>query len=110
MSGIGDGNLHQVGIKHDSAKMRMDLIPVSAVEALAEVLTYGASKYADRNWEKGIKWSRVFGATMRHLWAWYRGEAKDPESGLNHLAHAMCNIAFLIEYSKRRTEFDDRPL
>jgi hypothetical protein len=110
LSGIGDGTLHEVGVKLDSEKLRMDLIPASAIESLAEVLTYGAKKYADRNWEKGIKWGRVYAATLRHLLAWWRGENLDPESGLPHLAHAMCNIAFLLEFSKKRKEFDDRPV
>jgi hypothetical protein len=96
------------GSKFDREKLRMDLIPVSAIEGLASVLTYGADKYADRNWEKGISWSRAFGATMRHMWSWYKGENIDPESGMPHLWHAMCNVAFLIEFSETRREFDDR--
>ena len=42
---------------HDSGKLRYDLIPVDALEAIVEVLTWGAdNKYKDRNWEKGTAW------------------------------------------------------
>lgn len=96
------------GYKADEEKIRMDLIPPEAVEALATVLTFGAKKYADRNWEKGMKWSRPFGALMRHMWAWWKGEEKDPETGYSHLWHAMCCIAFLVTYEQRGIGTDDR--
>lgn len=96
------------GYKADENKIRMDLIPPEAVEALATVLTFGAKKYADRNWEKGMKWSRPFGALMRHMWAWWKGEEKDPETGYSHLWHAMCCIAFLVTYEQRGIGTDDR--
>lgn len=96
-------------IKADGEKNRLDLWPVRPYEDVGWVLTYGARKYADRNWEKGFKWSRLFGSTLRHLFAWYRGETIDPESGLNHLAHAACNIIFLLEFSHTGAGEDDRP-
>lgn len=99
----------RVGVKFDDAKPRMDLVPVSAIRALADVLTMGATKYGDRNWEKGLAWGRVYGATMRHLLAWWHGEDLDAESGLCHLKHALCNVAFLVEYVERATGTDDRP-
>jgi hypothetical protein len=36
-------------------------------------------------------------ALLRHINAWRRGEKCDDESGLHHLAHALCNVAFLLE-------------
>lgn len=98
------------GRKDDSEKLRYDLIPPSTLEALATILTFGAKKYNDRNWEAGIKWGRVFGALMRHMWAWWRGEAADPESGRSHLWHAQCCLSFLIEYETTHKELDDRPV
>ena len=98
----------QEGVKYDKGKLRFDLLPVYPLEALVEVYTFGASKYEDRNWEKGISWSRVFAAMMRHLWAYWRGENNDPESNLPHLAHAAWGCFALLEYSQRRKEFDDR--
>jgi hypothetical protein len=97
------------GRKDDAAKVRMELLPPELLEATAIVLTFGAKKYEDRNWEKGMKWGRVFGALMRHLWAWWRGEGTDPETGYSHLWHAACCIAFLISYEARQIGEDDRP-
>lgn len=99
------------GAKFDGMKPRYDLIPPSLLHAVAMVLTYGADKYEDRNWEKGIKYGRVFGALSRHLWSWFVGEDIDPESGMPHLWHVACNIAFLIHFTsnKRYVKYDDRP-
>jgi len=63
----------------------------------------------DRNWEKGIAWSRVYGAALRHLNAWYGGENLDPETGRSHLWHAATNIMFLMEFENTHPELDDRP-
>ena len=73
--------------KDDGGKLRYDLIPPEALEELARVYTVGAERYGERNWERGITWGRLFAALMRHLWAWWRGEMRDPEDGLPHLAH-----------------------
>ena len=107
------------GVKHDAGKSRMELIPSELLFAVADVLTFGAKKYADRNWELGMNWSRPFGAAMRHLWAWWGGRGPttksylfgdlDAETGFSHLHHAACCLAFLIAYEERgQTEFDDR--
>lgn len=97
------------GQKFDSDKLRYELLPPELLEEVARVLTFGAKKYADRNWELGMKWSRPFGALMRHMWAWWRGEEKDPETGYSHLSHAACCIAFLVSYEARNVGTDDRP-
>ena len=97
------------GRKDDGDKPRYDLIPPSTLHALATVLTFGAKKYAPRNWEKGISWGRVFAALMRHLWAWWGGELYDPETGFSHLWHAQCCLSFLIEFETTHANLDDRP-
>lgn len=96
------------GRKDDQAKPRHDLIPPELNDAVARVLTFGAGKYGERNWEKGMRWGRPFAALMRHLWAWWRGERQDPETGMSHLWHAACCLTFLISYEARRIGFDDR--
>jgi hypothetical protein len=96
------------GVKFDGDKLRYDLIPPELLEETARVLTYGAVKYSERNWEKGMAWHRPFGALMRHMWAWWGGEDRDPETGFSHLAHAACCIAFLITYERRSIGTDDR--
>lgn len=102
-------NKRTEGCKDDGDKLRYELLPPELLEEIARVLTFGAKKYADRNWELGMHWSRPFGALMRHSWAWWSGEHTDPETGYSHLAHAACCIAFLLAYEKRRSGTDDRP-
>ena len=98
------------GTKDDKNKQRYDLLAPEALGGLVGVLTYGATKYAPRNWEAGISYSRVFAAAMRHLWAWWSRSDDDSETGLSHLDHAACCIHFLSAYTKRKmTKFDDRP-
>lgn len=96
------------GLKFDNGKTRIELIPPELLFGVGEILTFGAKKYADRNWELGMKWSRVFGALMRHLWKWWGGEILDVETGKSHLWHAGCCIAFLIAYETRKIGEDDR--
>ena len=88
-------------LKYDSEKQRYDLIPVSAIEALAEGLTMGAAKYGDNNWQ-GIDSERYYAALFRHLIAWRKGEINDPESRLNHLKHVLVNTAFLLELTNKK--------
>ena len=95
-------------IKYDQNKLRYDLIPACSLEELVRVYTFGAGKYGDRNWEKGMSWGRIFGAIMRHLWAWWRGENTDPETGITHLAHAAWGCFALIAYVDRGSGTDDR--
>ena len=95
------------GKKFDAGKRRHDLIPHEAINALADVLTYGADKYGPKNWEKGMAWGRLYAATQRHLIAFKAGEDMDAESGIHHLSHAMTNIAFLIAYAERGIGTDD---
>lgn len=96
------------GIKHDGEKPRLDLLPFDAVTEIAKVMTFGAAKYSDRNWEKGFVWGRLLGAALRHLFAWARREAADPETGLSHLAHAGCCVLFLLAHELRGLGTDDR--
>lgn len=95
------------GMKFDGDKTRMDLLDAGAIEQLAQVLTFGARKYAAHNWRKGISKSRLIAAALRHLFAYLAGDDKDPESGLSHVAHAMCCCMFLLGL-EHRDELDDR--
>jgi len=107
------------GRKDDADKDRIELIPPEVIFALSRVLTFGAKKYDDRNWEKGMKWGRVFGAVMRHLWAWWGGRGPtsksflfgdlDAETKFSHLWHALCCVSFLVAYEERGVGEDDRP-
>ena len=106
------------GKKFDDDKDRIDLFPPEAIFAISRVLTFGARKYSARNWEAGMKWGRVFGALMRHMWAWWGGQGPttksflfgdlDEETEMSHLWHAGCCIVFLIAFEERGVGEDDR--
>lgn len=98
------------GVKFDAGKIRTDLVPVEGIEAVAVILGVGARKYEARNWEKGMDWSRPYGAALRHLFAWWRGEQVDPDTGHSHLWHAATNLFFLVCYEAWGVGKDDRPL
>lgn len=116
-------SLQSEGVKYDTGKVRMELFPPEAMVAISQILTFGAQKYADRNWEQGMSWSRVYGALLRHLMAWWgakiRGQSGlttisflfgecDPETGHSHLWHAGACMVFLITYEMRGIGVDDR--
>jgi hypothetical protein len=103
-------SLPLMGTKNDGGKPDWSLLPPMALDEVVRVLDFGAKKYAPYNWASGIKYSRVFAAAMRHLWAWWRGEDNDSETGISHLAHANVCLLFLLQYRKTRAEFDDRPV
>lgn len=90
------------GVKHDQGKLRLDLIPPEMHRALGEVLTFGAGKYGDRNWEQGLDLDRLYAANQRHLLAHREGETIDPESGLPHLYHAFCNLGMMLTLEARQ--------
>ncbi len=109
--GIGDVNSSAKGsgARYNDGKADISLIPLCTLEDEARVWTYGKGKYVAWNWAKGMAWSVPLACAMRHLAAWQRGEELDAESGLPHLAHAMCNLRMLTLYSKTYPEGDDRP-
>lgn len=92
----------------NQGKIQWELIPTEALEEVAKVFTYGAQKYDPDNWRKGFPWRSVFGSGMRHMQAWLSGEDNDEESGLPHLAHAACNMLFLLQYARTGVGVDDR--
>lgn len=65
-------------------------------------------KTGDNNWRGGIKWSRLIDAALRHIHAFNAGEDYDTETGISHLAHARCCLAFLLEFTQTHKELDDR--
>jgi hypothetical protein len=89
-------------IKHDEDKLRWDLVPWDEVQEVVKVLHYGAKKYEPDNWKKKSPNGkmRLWSATFRHLHSWWKGEKRDPESKLLHLAHAVANILFLMWHQK----------
>lgn len=86
-------------------KGRYDLIPVFATRRLAGWYELGAGKYGDRNWEKGIPYSRCVDSAKRHLDKFIMGMRDE-----DHLAAAVWNLMAIMDYQERSmNEFDDMP-
>ena len=96
------------GLKYDDGKLPFHLMPWDSLEEVVKVMDYGAKKYSENNWRKGFAWSRVLSACFRHLSSWILGEDNDKETGLSHLAHAICCLLFLLWYQKHGVGVDDR--
>lgn len=94
--GVEPAVIDLVGRKFDGGKPRWGLLPFREVEQVVDVLTIGAQKYEDHNWQRVRPVSRYIDAAFRHMTAWVRGEKQDPETGKNHLAHAICCLLFLM--------------
>ena len=86
------------GIKYDSEKPKMNLLPPKAIVEVAKVLTFGAQKYDAENWRKlDDLQNRYTAGALRHIFAHMDGEKLDPETGLSHMAHALCCLLFKLE-------------
>lgn len=99
------------GVKFDNGKPRTDLVPPEAVLGLADLYRMGAEKYADRNWEKGMNYTRLIGAMERHMLAYKSGENYAPDDKQHHmLSVAWCAFAlFTYDCRGMAPEWDDRP-
>lgn len=102
-----DGQL----LRANDGKPPLELVPPEAIFAIARPLGAAAisGKYQLRSWERGMPWSVPYACAMRHLLKFFAGADEDPESGLDHLDHAICNLAMLAAYRARRVGTDDRP-
>ena len=99
-------------VKYDDGKADWSLVPFESLEGMVKVLEFGAKKYAGWNWTTngGFSYTRVLRSCLRHIFAYMRGEDNDPESGLSHIHHAMCNLLFISHYigNKEKYNKDDR--
>lgn len=90
------------GLKYDGDKLQYSLIPPETTRALAQVLTFGAAKYSRDNWKHVENAEqRYLDALYRHLESYRLGEYLDPESGMPHLSHCLCNLSFLHYFSTK---------
>ncbi len=102
----------QAFVKHDAAKVRLELIPAEATFALGRAFTYGVTTkgYPVDNWAKCDDPRRYVGATLRHLTSYQAGDFIDAESGLAHLDHAIASLAMLIGLVERAAKRVDTNL
>ena len=84
--------------KADSGKPNLSLVPKQIIYEIEKVRSFGVKKYKDpENWKR-VELERYHQALLRHTLAvWEDINAKDKESGLLHLSHIACNVAFLLE-------------
>jgi len=100
-------------MKYDNGKAPIHLIPPEVLFSVANVLSFGAEKYGPNDWRNDIDnvpMSRNYSSLQRHVLAFWSGEDIDPESGLSHLDHAMCQLIFMIIQHKQgnAAKNDDR--
>lgn len=94
------------GLRFNTGKLRVDLVPSDVVEELARVLGFACTErvppYPERNWERGMKWSDVVASLERHLLDVKLGRRLDPSgTGLRSTALLLCNAVFLCGYDIR---------
>jgi hypothetical protein len=99
------------GAIREAKEERYDLIPPEPIRLLAVHYARGATKYAERNWEKGIPWSNLYNSARRHMDKWLAGEDIDPDPIMraHHLVAAIWNLVGLVDYATTHPELDDRP-
>ena len=88
---------------------RYDLVPAHPLKELALLYGLGATKYADRNWERGYEWSKSYGALQRHANAWWMGETFDPEMNVSHMTNVAWHAMALVQFEAQHVDLDDRP-
>lgn len=100
---IKEANMGKPGqqAKADQGKPHPSWVPVALIEGVMAIREYGNQKYHDPDNWKRVEPERYHQAMLRHiLAAWNDPYKRDPESGLLHIQHVACNIAFLLEFYK----------
>lgn len=89
--------------KADSGKPILSYVPKEIIYEIEKVRSFGVKKYKDPdNWKK-VDIERYHQALLRHTLAiWNDVQARDTESGLLHLSHIACNVAFILELLKEK--------
>lgn len=96
------------GLRYNTGKLKWSLVSWKALAPMVRVLMFGAEKYDDHNWKKGLKYTEVCESLQRHLNAFIDGENDDPESKLSHVGHILCNAMFLSYMFLFKKDMDDR--
>lgn len=88
-----------------TGKGRYDLISPFATRRLAEWYELGQQKYAPRNWEKGMPFSRYIDSAKRHIDKFIMGMNDE-----DHLSAAAWNIFAIMHHQElKQFHLDDMP-
>jgi len=104
----------ETGGAKGSKLARFDMIPADVLWELAEHYGKGEIKYPSdesgrANWQRGYRWSLSYAALLRHLTAWWSGEAADPETGDSHMTAVQWHSFALRWFERHAAGRDDRP-
>lgn len=100
-------NVPDQSIKADAGKPKLTLVPQQIIFDIAKVREYGLAKYGTSESWKDVDIQRYRDAAYRHFLAYLNDPSGvDAESGLTHLSHLACNIAFLCELEKNSNKED----
>lgn len=90
-------------IKADAGKRQLTLVPTQIIRDIAECREYGVAKYGARESWKDVEIQRYRDAMFRHMLAYIDDpDGVDEESGISHLKHLACNVAFLCELEQKK--------
>ena len=90
-------NMTEQALRYNTGKAELSYIldAMPALKDMVAVMENGARKYSRNNWKKGFPREKLLDSMLRHVDAFYSGEDLDPESGLPHVGHILCNAMFL---------------
>lgn len=97
-------------LRYNQGKLRWSLVDFESLEPMVRVLEFGAQKYSDHNWKKGLSITEICESLLRHTFAYMSGEDMDPESNMSHIGHIQCNAMFLSYMHHKRKDKDDRSI
>jgi hypothetical protein len=89
-------------------KLRYDLIPPEALEALATICSDGAISHGEDNWLKGMPHRTTYASLMRHVQSWWAGVDIDPTSNRSHSWHIFWNAMVMVVMEARLKAGDER--
>lgn len=109
------------GLHRDGDKPRLvDMIPPELLLECGRIFAqnnaprsgYPDGKYPDiqgrPNFRGGIQTTKLLDSALRHLLALATGENTDPDSGYDHAAHLLCNLAMFWWTREHRPDLDNR--
>lgn len=98
---------HSQAMRYNTGKPELSYIldVMPALKDMVAVLEFGAKKYERNNWQRGFPKDKLLDSLLRHIDAFYSGEDVDPESGLPHVGHILCNAAFLGYHYGSNSEY-----